>query len=340
MNLNTTAITRLTRDLLGFVTLDSVNNVYKVDNEKKVAFASSADLGAQFTKEDPIYDCNCSHDGDDWSCELNSGQYSFEVTKRGATERPFSQAFKDEVSLMFFGAVQGEQARCDEDLVCFAGDMCRLHGVGVADKYKVPDVDRFLNGDVVVMREKSKIVAICNVTHDHQHRTDLVCISINALCVAPMYRRKGIASALMQYIMKEYRAEQIRLDILVDKTIESKRSFYKTLGFEYKGNRGPEHELWVYEAEEEAVPDWWSDLHPKIMASSKYCYLRSRSAGPSRIDAFCSTEDYRNRNPGLDPTMIQFEQSRYTGGGYNYFKSTGGGGWRAAAGPAAWWARA
>ena len=242
MNLNTTAITRLTRDLLNFVTFDSISNVYKVDNAtKKVASASSADLGAQFTKEDPIYECSYSHDDDKWSCELNSGQYSFEVM-RG----PFSQAFKDEVSLMFFGAVQGEQARCDEDHVCFAGEMCsdRLD-------YEVPDIDILLTHEVVVMREKSRIVAICNVTHDDHHRARLF---INALCVASMYRRKGIASTLIKYIIKEYRAEQIHLDIVVDKTIESKRSFYKNLGFRHKMNRGPKVEVWVYETKEEAVP--------------------------------------------------------------------------------------
>ena len=72
------------------------------------------------------------------------------------------------------------------------------------------------------------------------------------------------------------------------------------------------------------IPDWWSALHQKIRGSDTYCYLRSRSAGPSIIDAYSSTEIYKNRNPNLEPSEIKFEESKYTSGEYNHFMSPTG----------------
>lgn len=72
------------------------------------------------------------------------------------------------------------------------------------------------------------------------------------------------------------------------------------------------------------IPDWWSDLHQKIKKSNTYCYLRSRSAGPSIIDAYSSTEIYKNRNPNLEPSKIRFGEDKYKSGEYNYFKSPSG----------------
>lgn len=72
------------------------------------------------------------------------------------------------------------------------------------------------------------------------------------------------------------------------------------------------------------IPDWWSDLYQKIKASKTYCYLRSRGAGPSRIEAFCSTKVYKNRNPNLDPRRIRFEEKKYMSGEYNDFRSSSG----------------
>ena len=72
------------------------------------------------------------------------------------------------------------------------------------------------------------------------------------------------------------------------------------------------------------IPGWWSGLHEKIRKAKTYCYLRSRAAGPSIIDAFCSTEKYKNRNPNLDPSLISFEQSKYEGSEYNFFSTPSG----------------
>lgn len=72
------------------------------------------------------------------------------------------------------------------------------------------------------------------------------------------------------------------------------------------------------------IPDWWSDLHQKIKKSNTYCYLRSRNAGPSIIDAYSSTEIYKNRNPNLEPSKIKFGEDKYNSGKYNYFKSPSG----------------
>lgn len=72
------------------------------------------------------------------------------------------------------------------------------------------------------------------------------------------------------------------------------------------------------------IPDWWSALHQKIKGSNTYCYIRSRSAGPSIIDAYSSTEIYKNRNPNLEPSKIKFEESKYTSGEYNEFTSPSG----------------
>lgn len=72
------------------------------------------------------------------------------------------------------------------------------------------------------------------------------------------------------------------------------------------------------------IPDWWSALHKKIRESDTYCYILSRSAGPSIIDAYSSNVRYRNRNSTLDTNLIDFEESKYTGNEYNYFKSPSG----------------
>lgn len=223
-----TALVRITRELIGYVTFDSIN-IYKVGKEK-VTSASGTDVRTEFAKNDSIYDC--THSDAQWKCEVNSGQYSFEVTKR-----PFAEAFKDEVSLMFFGALQGEQVKCDQDLVCFASDLCS----SASDIQEAPDIDVFLDGNVIVMRDKSKIVALCNFVHSSD-------ATINALCVASMHRRKKVALTLFNYIIKEYRVENILVEILIDKTIELKRLFYKSLGFEYKGGGRKEEavEVWVY----------------------------------------------------------------------------------------------
>tara|TARA_B100000945_G_scaffold265830_1_gene225422 strand:+ start:257 stop:979 length:723 start_codon:yes stop_codon:yes gene_type:complete len=218
------SIVRVTKNLLHFVSFDSAK-IYKVDTKKNATHVQREDVDTNFTQNNKIYKCESVNAN--WTCKLTSSDYLLEEIMK-----PFTKAFKDEVSLMMFGGLQGDILNCDEHIVCFVDEMC------IAGSKKVPDIDDFFTNSATVMKHDTKTVAVCNIVDNTAY------LLINALCVSSMYRRRGIGSILMKRIVDKYQKDII-INIFLDETQAQKRAFYTKLNFKFL-TYGNNTEVWIY----------------------------------------------------------------------------------------------